>query len=155
MRFLRAIKRTRWNDNPVDKSAALLDLAPIEQPLSFWGFDNQEDEERIIVALESTRRSRLDYVVVEELELYPLGIQCIQSQGETPYEAVNRQYHYDLAVITDRQIDILIRIKGAINNSERKTYRPSQLKELLTDYVTKGHLDKSRMDRMLLGKLCP
>lgn len=82
----------------------------------------------------------------------PLGIQCIQSQGETPYEAVNRQYHYDLAVITDRHIDILIRI---ISNSERKTYRPSQLKELLIDYVTKGHLDKSRMDRVLLDKLCP
>lgn len=154
MRFLRAIKRTRWNDDPVDKSAALLDLAPIERPLSFWGFENQADEERIIVALASTRRylSRLDYVVFEEFELYPLGIQCIQSQGETPYASVNRRYHYDLAVITDRQIDGLIRI---ISNSERKTYRPIQLKELLIDYVKKGHLDTSRMERVLLGKLCP
>ena len=94
------------------RNGPIRDLEPDNNTLSVWYIeDDRSNLERVAVALASTRDtfSNFDYALVDEQLLSALNIKVVQTDGITPDQEANTQWHRDLVELSDADLIALAR----------------------------------------------
>lgn len=151
MRFLRIIRRGRWQkrpepDWPKDSglpSDALGDMQTSRCRLSVYAVTDAIDGQRVAAAMAATREgiSNIDYAIFEDSELESLGISVQPTPGDTPDDGVNG-LHYDLGNLTAKRLAQLAEIVSA-GDVARMAW--SDVRTLLVDEMAAGLVDAARV----------
>ena len=151
MRFLRIVRRSRWQkrpefDWPKDSglpSDAFGDIQTSRCRLSVYAVTDAIDGQRVATAMAATREgiSNIDYVIFEDSELELLGISVQHTPGDTPDDGVNKM-HYDLGNLTARR---LAQIAEIVSVGEIRRIAWSNVRTLLIDEISAGLLDVTRV----------
>ena len=151
MRFLRIIRRGRWQkrpepDWPKDSglpSDALGDMQTSRCRLSVYAVTDAIGGRRVAAAMAATREwiSNVEYAVFEDFELESLGISVQHTLGDTPDDGVNG-LHYDLGNLTANRLSQLAEI---ISTGEIRRMTWSDVRALLADEIRAGLVDAARV----------
>ena len=158
-RYLRVVRQRRWATFPdIDwiapgetQADALLDLQTRGNRLSVFRVDEDQDIQRIVVALAATRDhiSNLDYVIFDDDDLVAQGVQITQTFGETPDETANT-LHHDINNLTAHQVGLLARTI-AVADHARVLRRDVQ--EMLTYALQSGDLEPDAFTAGVLARI--
>lgn len=151
MRFLRIVRRSRWQnrpepDGPKDSglsSDVLGDMQTTRCRLSVYAVTDTINGQRVAAAMAATREriSSIDYAIFEDSELESLSISVQHTPGDTPDDDVNKMHH-DLGNLTTRRLCQLAEIVFAGEISRMAWYN---VRELLLDEISAGLLDATRI----------
>lgn len=156
--YLRSIRHGRWappqwtgtrhNDLQAE---ALKDLSTVDNRLSVYRADSEQDIDRIVIALAATRDNlqNVDYAVFDDAEFQGIGIQIEPSFGVPPAGMVNK-LHHDIFKLTARQVAALATIiaSGRIERRARPDIRSG-----LRLAIKCGEVNKNEMKEQLLNAL--
>ena len=160
--FLRTIRKNRWlvsrpdwlpeGDIPADP---LSDLSAAENALSVWYVsDSSENLERVVAALASTRDKidKLDYVLIEQETIHRLGIIALQSEGKSPDDHANRNWHYDFKQLSG---GLLVRfVKEMLPRVEsRGRILDKRVEQLIREGIASTQIDEKKLNPRLKQKL--
>ena len=154
--YLRSIRQGRWRAPSwlrcgEVQADALGDLATVDNQLSVYRVESQQDINRITIALAATRDNlqNVDYAVFDDAEFENIGIQISQSPGKTPDQVVN-ELHHDISNLTARQTAALAAIiaRGKIERRPR-----GEIRDGMQAAMRCGALDYKAMKEHLLSKL--
>lgn len=158
-RFLRMTRQARWLTYPdlewmspsEIQSDALGDLQTKDNKLSVYRIENEEEAERVVIALAANRDNlaNLDYAVFEDTILESTDIAIRQQTGETPDEEVNR-LHYDLIGLT---VGRLAQLAEVLSKGQHDRVPRKQIAAGLRRSVVAGMLDRSRLSPQLLERI--
>lgn len=136
------------------RKGPLLDLVPDDNTLSVWYIeDDRLNLERVAAALASTRDtfSNFDYALVDEQLLSALNIKVVQTDGITPDQEVNIQWHRDLVELSDAN---LIALASTIaEKGETARIPEKKMAQLIQEAVDIGRLDRTKLNKKLAAKL--
>lgn len=160
--LLRIIRKNRWykeealrylllGDTPADP---LADLTTENNALSVWYIeDDKSNLERVITALAATRRNLdvLDYALFDFAVPSEIKAQCERSSGNTPDDAVNKTWHYDLKELSGLKIVALT--KAILEGGQKERVPLGKVRESIKSAVSTGQVDSSRMNPKLATAL--
>ena len=158
-RYLRVVRQRRWATFPdIDwiapgetQADALVDLQTRDNRLSVFRADNDQDIQRVIVALAATRDNvaNLDYAIFDDDELVAQGIEITQSLGQTPDETANT-LHHDIHNLTVRKIELLARTIAVADHT--RVHR-RDIQAMLSDALQSGDLERDRVSPTLSTRI--
>ena len=152
-------RQARWLKHPdLDwlprdelQSDALGDLQTKDNTISVYRVDNEQDAERVIVALAANREyvANLDYAIFEDAEFDSIDIEVSQNEGETPDAEVNK-LHYDLTNLTARK---LVQLAQVVSSGRHSRILKKTVEVRLRRALVAGYLDKGRLKPDLLRRI--
>lgn len=158
-RYLRVVRQRRWATFPdIDwiapgetQADALLDLQTRNNRLSVFRIDNDNDIQRVVVALAATRDhiANLDYAIFDDDELIAQGIDITQTVGETPDKTANI-LHCDIHNLTARQIELIAR---TIALADHTRIHSRDIQTMLTDALQSGDLETDGIRPAVLNRI--
>lgn len=159
--ILRTIRKSRWlperpSETQEERFArALKDLSLGEDhKLSIWYVaPDYTNLERLVTALGANRDhlDNVDYILLDDQVLLELGIRSQQTDGNTPDQEVNQQWHYDLVAISAAQHEALVKV--LLEQESIHRVLPKRLFELLGHAIESGHIDFGRLKPGMQKKL--
>lgn len=130
------------------QAVALFDLRFGDNMLSVWQIENnQSNLDRVVTALAAARNHKdienLDYVLLEMQSVLNLNIKMEKHQGQTPDDAANREWHYDL---TELSVSKIVAMAHLIRRTGQfKRLQPLRVKELLLQALNHRHITLERL----------
>ena len=161
MRYLRVVRRARWEPVVADDGAgyewqadALDDLRTRRNELSVFRADTDCMVDDVVTGLAAGRDdiSHVDYAIIDGERIFGLGIrQPVRSVGQTPYHPAN-ELHHDVVDLTAVDLVALVKL---IKVDDVVRIPPRRVKYLLLAAVKNGTLDVSSLTERLAGSLSP
>lgn len=136
------------------RKGPLLDLVPDDNTLSVWYIeDDKSNPERVAVALASTRDtfSNFDYALVDEKLLSALNIKVVQTEGITPDQEANIQWHRDLVDLSDA--DVIALARTIAEKGETARIPEKKMSQLIQEAIDARRLDRTKFNKKLAAKL--
>lgn len=137
------------------------DLQTTRNKLSVWLVENNEEDgeedrsniTRVATALAATcdKPDRVHYILISGDVLTDLGISVEKSEGDTPDEEANKQWHYDLYDLSAQKL--LKLAESLLGKVEPKAILKGKIKEHLVDGLGSGRLNRGRLNKRMLIKL--
>ena len=158
-RYLRVVRQRRWATFPdiewiapgETQGDALLDLQTRDNRLSVFRVDNDNDIQRVVIALAATRDhvANLDYAIFDDDELVAQGIDITQTVGETPDQTANI-LHHDIQNLTVLQIELLAR---TIALADHTRIHRRDIQTMLRDALQSGDLQPDAIRPSVLTRI--
>jgi hypothetical protein len=164
--YLRALNnKQRWhksnnpswlpeNDIPVHPLADLLPKLVGDHTLSLWYVEPDRSNLKRVAAAITAGRDRIDkfdFALFPEEVIGSSGVSVIQIPGETPDDASNNQWHWDVVELTAEK---LVRLAKAMYlKGEVARILPGDVRKLINDGVNSGQLQESKISQHILEEL--
>lgn len=156
-RLLRLARRAKWI-NPTDFVAhgngdmtadVFEDFKTINCALSVWVVDDSNIR-RVVAALCATRDSigNADYVVFDSELTTRAGADLVISNGMTPDDESNQQWHRDLCGMSVLRLSQLV-VSLSVKSIAPSRFTSKEVKGLLSESIRAGHIDLSKVNSKL------
>lgn len=154
--YLRKVRYQRWvEENEADWLEAggipadpLGDLETSNNALSvYWIDSDRSNLERVVAALAANSKyphKPFDYLLFDASLTASLGIQVLQSDGDTRDQKVNADWHYDLVKLSVSKITELLRSLWKEEELDRK-YK-GEILSLVRQSVSSGYINRRGLD---------
>ena len=159
--ILRTIRQGRWlankpSETPEERFARALNDLPLseDKKLSIWYVEHDRSNlERLVTALGANRDhlDNIDYILLDDQWLLELGIQCQQSEGNTPDQEVNRRWHCNLVEISTDKHEALT--KALLEQGHIDRILSKRLLELIGQAIELGNIDSERLKTGIRSKI--
>jgi len=159
--LIRKINKAKWyqvdieNDSDVSADAITNCLRTIENTLSVWHINSEEDLDKAILALVSNQDhlETIDIVILEESSIQNYNISIVATPGETPIEELAK-IHRHLVELTFSKIGaIKDHIVERIRTEHLKRYTKGTLKKLIQAAIEEEKIELDDLKKSVREKI--
>lgn len=161
--FVRKIEKAKWPEagflekREIPADAITIDLKTKSNRLSVWEIESEKSIEDVVLAIVSAMDTieSIDIIVLDAGFLRDKGIECVQVDGKTPFEAQNKN-NKELASLTYRTLGIIASHIADGVADKAKRYTEGRLKEMLREATLElGKFPLESLSLRLKEKILP